>query len=153
MKTAIIILLLVTACLIMFGYRYVKRSAHQPPIDKHLIGTWRLDRTEDDLDKGDGATCTFSSDGKLDYTIQFKDYAAVMKMTYTIEGNEIVSDQPSQPHKERTRYEFLNALVVNANETLFYPADDRSDGLLIHTSCGTASAFGGPFTNRSGCSA
>ena len=48
---------------------------------------------------------------------------------------------------------FPRSLVVNANETLFYPADDRSDGLLIHTSCGTASAFGGPFTNRSGCSA
>ena len=48
---------------------------------------------------------------------------------------------------------FPRTLVVNANETLFYPADDRSAGLLIHTSCGTLPAFGGPFTNRSGCSA
>ena len=68
-------------------------------------------------------------------------------------------EQPQNPRKQAEIRVFHTvetffplSLVVNANETLFYPADDRSAGLLIHTSCGTLSAFGGPFTNRSGCS-
>jgi hypothetical protein len=67
-----------------------------------LAGQWRLIRAEAPL--GDDVTMEFSPDGSLTYTIREGEKRQIMLLRYRIEGDMIVTDQPSRPREERTRY-------------------------------------------------
>lgn len=72
-----------------------------------LIGKWRLIDTQGHVDVGDeGVTMEFFADGNCDYTIHSADKDQIMKLTYRIEGDCIVSNQPSHPKEETTRFSF-----------------------------------------------
>ena len=48
----------------------------------------------------------------MDYSIIEQGKRQIMKLTYRIDGNEIVSNQPSAPREERTKFSFENGDLV-----------------------------------------
>ena len=67
-----------------------------------LLGCWHLVR-----EPGDGAEDTdmeFRPNGELTYAMDAGDRWQIMRLTYRIEGGTIISDQPSAPQEERTRF-------------------------------------------------
>ena len=73
-----------------------------------LTGTWRQ------TGAAQSTEMIFHSDGRLEYRILEGSVLQIMKLTYRVEGNEIVSDQPSSPREERStfRFEGPNVLVL-----------------------------------------
>ena len=73
-----------------------------------LTGTWRQTGGPQSTEM------IFDADGRLEYRILESSVLQIMKLTYRVEGHEIVSDQPSSPREERTtfRFEGPNVLVL-----------------------------------------
>jgi hypothetical protein len=46
----------------------------------------------------------FGSDGSLQYSIKLPDRTQIMNLTYAVSGDVIISNQPSAPGEERTRF-------------------------------------------------
>jgi hypothetical protein len=74
-----------------------------------LLGTWKSDPSDTaaSLDYGK-VTLEFGADGTLLYISHGSDKDDVIRLTYTVEPDFIVTDQPSQPRVERTRYRFTD---------------------------------------------
>lgn len=94
---------------------------------ERLLGCWHLishDETDADVDM------EFVSDGRLTYAIDGGDRWQVMRLTFRVEGNTIVSDQPSAPREERTRFRFGTdgslILEQNGSETRFRRGQPRA---------------------------
>jgi hypothetical protein len=70
-----------------------------------LVGVWTLDETDwrSLADLGD-LLLEFREDGSLDYVIRGSDSRQIAKLRYWIEGNMLVTDQPSAPQIERTLF-------------------------------------------------
>lgn len=66
-----------------------------------LIGRWRQVAPVPDE-----STMVFTNDGKLIYSIHSDDKIQVINMVYEISGDEIISDQPSHPRKETSKFYF-----------------------------------------------
>jgi len=78
--------------------RLFKRSANAP----ELVGCWQMVRHPDA--SGEPAEADFRSDGRLFYSVLSGDRWQIMKLSYQIDGDVLVTDQPSSPRKERTRF-------------------------------------------------
>jgi hypothetical protein len=64
-----------------------------------------LVRSDDkEMDVGGGVEMEFSPDGRLTYTIKQSDSRQIINLVYEVDGSEIVSNQPSAPAANRTRY-------------------------------------------------
>jgi hypothetical protein len=73
--------------------------------DPRLHGLWQLVRSEDPtMEVGEGVEMQFAPDGKLTYTIRQSGSRQIMNLTYEVQGSEIVSNQPTAPAENRTRY-------------------------------------------------
>ena len=70
--------------------------------EQRLIGLWSAPGVEIDI----------RPDGTMDYTTIEYDKRQIMKLTYRIDGDEIVSNQPSAPREERTKFWFENDQLV-----------------------------------------
>lgn len=68
-----------------------------------LVGRWRLIRTEGPANF-EHVTMDFRPDGTLQYSIELADRHQIINLTYSISGDIIISDQPSSPGEERTRF-------------------------------------------------
>jgi hypothetical protein len=70
-----------------------------------LIGIWAVDVTDTQAfaDLGD-VLLDFKEDGRLIYTIRADAKHQIMNLRYSIEGSTIVTDQPSMPKVERTKF-------------------------------------------------
>lgn len=70
-----------------------------------ILGSWTVDETDERglAELGD-VSLEFLQDGKLVYTILTDSKKQIILMEYRVEGNEIVTDQPSAPQVERTAY-------------------------------------------------
>ena len=85
-------------------------------IGKGLIGTWRI--KHDDLaatvEYGD-IYLEFTEDDKLIYTIYKPNGKQIINMIYKIEDGELITDQPSKPKEERTKFEITEErnLILN----------------------------------------
>ena len=73
-----------------------------------LIGKW-FGRVA-----GDAVRLDFLEDGRLAYAILNEERTQIVRMTYRVEGAILVTDQPSHPHEERTRFSWdeSGALVL-----------------------------------------
>ncbi|MHB8844190.1 MAG: hypothetical protein ACYC7L_05515 [Nitrospirota bacterium] len=71
-----------------------------------LYGRWRLIRAEGDLDIGEGVTMEFRRNGTLDYCIDVGSKVQIMKLIFRVEGNMIITDQPSTPSEQNTTFSF-----------------------------------------------
>jgi hypothetical protein len=69
----------------------------KPEFDPHLFGRWRLQHSQQALPTADDTVAEFSPDGSLTYSITQSGKTGVMKMTYRVEGQFVVSNQPSSP--------------------------------------------------------
>jgi hypothetical protein len=50
------------------------------------------------------AEADFRDDGRLRYSILSGETWQIMRLAYRIEGDVLVTDQPSEPREERTRF-------------------------------------------------
>jgi len=81
-----------------------------------LIGTWLIDETDKAaLGAYGDATLHFGHDGALTYTIREGEKLQIIKMTYTVEGDMIVTDQPSAPNVERTEFTLSSDDILTLN--------------------------------------
>jgi hypothetical protein len=73
-----------------------------PSVPSELVGCWRLVESADG--QSEPTEAEFRADGRLHYSVLSGDRWQIMKLVYRVEGNVIVTDQPSSPHEERTRF-------------------------------------------------
>jgi hypothetical protein len=69
---------------------------------KGLVGCWHLVRTEGQ--PFEPAEADFRDDGRLYYSVLSGQRWQIMKLRYRIEGDTLVTDQPSHPREERSRF-------------------------------------------------
>jgi hypothetical protein len=70
-----------------------------------LLGRWVIDPTDETAVAAYGqASMEFRDDGSLVYSIAVSDRIQVVLLTYGVSGNELITDQPSAPQEERTRF-------------------------------------------------
>ena len=71
-----------------------------------LAGQWTVDLSDAaTVDASGNVTLQFDPGGTLTYTIWLSDKKQIMLRTYRIEGNTIITDQPSHPNEERSAFE------------------------------------------------
>jgi transcriptional/translational regulatory protein YebC/TACO1 len=101
---------------------FLKRNNPNAP-DERFVGKWQLVKSEGDMDVGEGVTMTFTDDGKLSYVIHQKDSDQIMNLVFRVAGDHLVTNQPSQPKEETTRFSFDDAgnliLEYDRNKTWF----------------------------------
>ena len=69
--------------------------------DRSLLGKWSSEPGSDEV-----TTLEFKEDGQLEYTIYSTDKDQKIFLTYRVENNTLVTDQPSHPREERTPFTF-----------------------------------------------
>ena len=73
---------------------------------ERLLGRWygRLN--------GQAMALEFAPDGKLACVFLEGDKQQIMRLTYSVEGDVLVTDQPSSPRPERTKTEFRGGDLI-----------------------------------------
>ena len=79
---------------------------------KNFIGSWKIIKADSSLDLGDNDEMEFSENGELIYAIDAGLKWQIMKLTYKVENNYLVTDQPSSPNEQKTKYKFENKNVL-----------------------------------------
>jgi hypothetical protein len=81
--------------------------------DERLFGKWRLTTTEA-VDTAEETVSEFTPDGRLIYSITESGKTGVMNLVFRTEDGYIISNQPSHPREDRTKYEFAKdgALIL-----------------------------------------
>jgi hypothetical protein len=70
--------------------------------ESDLVGCWHLMRADDA--SAEPAEADFREDGRLYYSVLSGDRWQIMKLRYRVDGGLLVTDQPSHPREERTRF-------------------------------------------------
>ncbi len=76
-------------------------------IDSRIIGKWIADSTE-----FSNSQMTFTSNGKLIYEITENGKVSIMNMIFETRGDLIISNQPSHPRIEKTKYSISGDLLT-----------------------------------------
>ena len=84
---------------------FLKRG-NKPSPDERFLGRWKLIKNEGATEIGDGVTMTFTEDGNLVYVIHQNDSKQVMNLVFRVDGTHLVTNQPSQPQEEKTKFSF-----------------------------------------------
>ncbi len=85
-----------------------------------LLGTWRLVECNEPSFKGElGTSVTFEEEGRMTYTFHQKERDQIVPLTYKLLGPLLVTNQPSDPREEWTRFRFDEAgqLVLEFEKT------------------------------------
>lgn len=93
--------------------------------ESRLLGSWVADPQDfAGLDEFGCVELCFSADGSLRYTIKEKGRCMIILLRYYVVGEDtIVTEQPSAPKKEKTRFYFTD------------------DGRLVLSFCGARSRY------------
>lgn len=82
----------------------------QRDIDGRLFGKWTTDKNDKQtVDLLGDVIMTFTAKGELIYEIKEDDRLQIINMIFWTEDNYIISDQPTHPKKEKTKYSFGTA--------------------------------------------
>src|SRR5688572_27516409 len=76
--------------------------------EPNLLGLWRQVAPE----VPEPILAKFYSGGRLEYLVAEPGRVGIIKLTYRIEGSEIISNQPSAPREERTRFALIDSDVL-----------------------------------------
>ena len=78
-----------------------------PDLRSLLIGAWRTDPTDDwsRAEFGD-VTLHFCEDGRLEYTIYSETKMQMIQLTFEVDRNWLVTNQPSHPDEQRVEFFF-----------------------------------------------
>jgi len=71
-----------------------------------LIGCWHLVRSDGEIDSGDEVEMEFYPNGQLTYAIGEGKKWQLSLLTYKVVGDVILTNQPSAPSEERTKFAF-----------------------------------------------
>lgn len=72
-----------------------------------LSGTWRTDPNDLwSLNEYGDVSLNFEGGGGLVYTVNLPKKKQIIYLTYRVEGNWLVTNQPSSPREERTEFFF-----------------------------------------------
>jgi hypothetical protein len=74
-------------------------------VDGRLLGTWQLVKSDGSLETGNGVTMTLTRDRKLVYVIH-QNRSDQMNLVVSVDGDCLVTNQPSSPRPEYTKYSF-----------------------------------------------
>ncbi|MGC4022969.1 MAG: hypothetical protein QM734_14010 [Cyclobacteriaceae bacterium] len=86
---------------------FLKKLFGTKDIDGRLFGKWTTDKNDKlTVDFLGDVTMTFTPKGELIYEIKEGERLQIINMTFWTEDNYIISDQPSHPKKEKTKYSF-----------------------------------------------
>ena len=69
-----------------------------------LIGSQKLVEADPSLDLGENDEMYFSESGDLLYAIDAGSKQQIMNLTYKVDSEFLITDQPSNPNVQRTRY-------------------------------------------------
>jgi hypothetical protein len=71
----------------------------------NFVGAWTIDEADERAraELGD-VLLEFDETGRLTYVIRGKESDQVIKLRYQVDGDTIVTDQPSAPQTERTSF-------------------------------------------------
>lgn len=105
-------LVTLTALLLLSCHGGTKTSSspvnNQPNTAPGLIGRWRQVGPAPDE-----STMVFTNDGKLIYSVDEGDKTSIVNLVYEVSGDQIITDQPSNPRKEITKFYFEpNGILV-----------------------------------------
>ncbi len=99
-----------------------------------LLGTWRLMRADAALDFAPGVRMEFKPDGTLLYHIDVGGSDQVIHLHYRVEGDTLVTDNPTAPHSMSVRIshgvgdvlilDFAGALAWLVREDAAVPRSD-----------------------------
>lgn len=74
---------------------------------QQLIGKWKSDPDDSSAQANYGrVTQTFHEDGRLVYIIHSPGKDEVMRLVFKVDGDELITDQPSAPAEHRTKFSF-----------------------------------------------
>ncbi|SRR6266404_6019363 len=82
------------------------RRKESGTIDERFVGTWRLIKSDGSIEVGNGVTMTFTRDRKLVYVIHQNQSDEIMNLVFAVDGDCLVTSQPSRPQTERTEFTF-----------------------------------------------
>jgi hypothetical protein len=75
----------------------------------NLVGLWEIDKADRQALAAVGdVVLDFGDDGVLVYAVRGEDSAQIFDLRYHVEGNVVVTDQPSAPRVERTAFAFAD---------------------------------------------
>lgn len=76
---------------------------------KELVGKWITDPTDKlSVQRFGSVIIEFKDNGEMIYTIESGNKKQIIQMTYEIDGNFLITDQPSAPRKESTEFNIVN---------------------------------------------
>ena|SRR3989442_15505820 len=88
-----------------------KRGRKEPEpaaLQQGLLGKW-FGRVA-----GEPAALEFRPDGRVAYVVNSDGKQQTILLTWRIDGEELVTDQPSAPNEERTRFRFEGRSLIVA---------------------------------------
>ena len=100
------LVLVILTALLLASCQSDKRTSssainNQPDSGPTLIGRWRQVGPV-----ADESTMVFTNDGKLIYSIHTAGKTQIINMVYEVSGDQIITDQPSNPRKEISKFYF-----------------------------------------------
>ena len=78
------------------------RGRQSEPTPPDLVGVWHL--VHSDALPQQEAELDIRGNGQMSYSIRDGDKWQIIKLTYQLEGDTLVSNQPSAPREERTAF-------------------------------------------------
>ena len=77
-----------------------------------LLGVWHLEEADPSLGMDDSVELQFEPNGELRHCIDAGSKWQVIRLTYRVEGDTLITDQPSHPREEHTRFEVVGHTLV-----------------------------------------
>lgn len=104
-------------------------------MDSTITGIWNSDQSDELTKNSIGkVTMTFTEDGQLIYDIDTGSKLQRMNMVYKVSGDIIISDQPSHPQEQRTKFNIDNnnklTMEFDGQKTVFVRAPKKVSSLL-----------------------
>jgi hypothetical protein len=104
-------------------------------MNNELIGVWNSDQSDEATKENTGnVKMTFTEDGKLIYDINTGSKVQRMNLVYKIDGDNIISDQPSHPQKQSSKFkvEDSNRLIIEfeGEKAVFIRASKKAKNLF-----------------------
>ncbi len=89
----------------LFKYFKLKHKS----TDKNILGHWILDPEDmTSLEIYGNISIQFKANSELIYTIHSDNRDQIILMTYEIKGGILITDQPSSPQKEQTKFNLVS---------------------------------------------
>jgi hypothetical protein len=96
-----------------------------------LLGKWRLRTAPSEFGLEPGAIATFKDDGELIYTIPEADKMSVIRLTYRVDGNRLITNQASAPREETTLFQLSGNRLVLTYDGLVAEFDRQRTSMFV----------------------